>query len=103
MISSGLKQINNRKQWFFGLLAACLLVFQTSNLVHDLDLAAHDTESDCEICDLFVAAGDNGDAVPASNTAVYFAAAIVERDSLIAPTSIDCVNARRIRAPPYLI
>lgn len=71
--------------------------------MHDLDLAAHDTESDCEICDLFVAAGDDGDAIAASTTQVYFAAAIIERDIQIVPTTIDRVNAQRIRAPPYFI
>ena len=101
MFSAAFKHIATRKHWLFSLLAASLLVFQTSNIVHDLDLAAHDAEADCEICDLFVAAGDDGDAIVATNTDVYFTNAIISPDPLAVTTTTDRANARRIRAPPY--
>ena len=93
--------ISSRKHWFYGLLAACLLVFQMSNFIHDLDIAAHDENSKCEICDLFVASGDDADTIPATNAAIVFESASIEFTSFEIAIGSGRVNARRIRAPPY--
>jgi hypothetical protein len=93
--------ISSRKHWFYGLLAACLLVFQTGNFIHDLDIAAHDENSKCEICDLFVASGDDADTIPATNAAIVFESASIEFTSFEIAIGNGRVNARRIRAPPY--
>ena len=92
---------SSRKHWFYGLLAVCLLVFQTGNFIHDLDIAAHDENSKCEICDLFVASGDDADTIPAINAAIVFESASIEFTSLETALGSGRVNARRIRAPPY--
>ena len=94
--------IFSRKHCFYGLLAACLLVFQTGNVIHDLDIAAHDENSKCEICDLFVASADDADTIPATNAAIVFESASIEFTSFEIAIGSGRVNARRIRAPPYL-
>ena len=93
--------IPSGKHLFYGLLAVCLLVFQTGNFIHDLDIAAHDEHSECEICDLFVATGDDADTIPATNAAIVFESASIEFTSLETAIGNGRVNARRIRAPPY--
>ena len=96
------RTITSRKQWLFGLLAACLLVFQTSNILHSLNVATHDLDSDCGICDLFTASNDDIDATPATSTRIAFSRAIVESASFESAIGSSRFNARRIRAPPYL-
>ena len=102
MVLTGVKQIINRKQWLFGLLVACLLVFRTGDIVHDLDLAAHEADSDCEFCDLFFTA-DDGDAIVATSTTVYFAGPIIGPDASTVTTTVNRASAHRIRAPPSSI
>ncbi|HCU89249.1 MAG TPA: hypothetical protein DGR97_04880 [Gammaproteobacteria bacterium] len=101
MLLADVHAIPSRKQWFYGLLAVCLLVFQTGNFIHDLDIAAHDENSECEICDLFVVSGDDADTILATNAAIVFESASIEFTSLETAIGSGRVNARRIRAPPY--
>ncbi len=101
MVLFDVPTIPSRKHLFYGLLAVCLLVFQTGNFIHDLDIAAHDEQSECEICDLFVATGDDADTIPATNAAIVFESASIEFTSLETAIGNGRVNARRIRAPPY--
>jgi len=101
MVLSDIPTVASRKRWFFSVLAACLLVFQTSNVVHDLDIAAHDKDSECEICELFVGSSDEVDATPATHVELDFATANVEFASFDIATSGRRVNVRQIRAPPH--
>jgi hypothetical protein len=97
---SDIPTVTSRKRWFFSVLAACLLVFQTSNVVHDLDVAAHDKDPECEICELFVGSSDDVDATPEIHVELDFATANVEFASFDIATSGRRVNVRQIRAPP---
>ncbi len=104
---SNIRTVAGRKRWLFSALAGCLLVFQTSNVVHDLDvahdldIAAHDKDSECEICELFVGSSDDVDATPATHVGLDFATAKVEFASFDNATSGRRVNVRQIRAPPH--
>lgn len=98
---TGIHTSATRKHWLYGLLAVCLLVFQTGNVVHDLDIAAHDEDSKCEICDLFVASNDDTDAIVATNTQVVCDAARFEFAAFAIASDSSRVNAPPIRAPPY--
>ncbi len=102
MDSTSFRTSVSRKHWLYGLLAACLLVFQTGNVIHDLDIAAHDEDSKCEICDLFVASSDDTDAIVATNTEIVCEAANIEFASFEIANDSSRVNAPPIRAPPYL-
>ncbi|MDA0824559.1 MAG: hypothetical protein O3C28_19380, partial [Proteobacteria bacterium] len=101
MVLTSIKAIASRKQWLFGLVAACLLVFQTSKLVHGLDLAAHAVDPDCEICDLFVSSNDDVDAIPAGSVEVIFSPAIALSASFEIAVGGSRCNPSQIRAPPY--
>ena len=98
---SNIRTVAGRKRWFFSALAGCLLVCQTSNVVHDLDIAAHDKDSECEICELFVGSSDDVDATPATHVGLDFATAKVEFASFDNATSGRRVNVHLIRAPPH--
>ena len=98
---SNIRTVASRKRWFFSVLAGCLLVFQTSNVVHDLDSGAHDKDSECEICELFVGSSDDLDDTPAIYVGFDFATAKVEFASFDNATSGRRVNVHQIRAPPH--
>ena len=102
MAAFGTKTIPSRKRWLFSLLTACLLAFQTSNIIHDLDIAAHADESDCEICDLFVSANDDVDAISVVTTTVDFTNATFASVSREVFVGNKLAYSYHIRAPPYL-
>ena len=102
MTLTSVKAIARRKQWLFGLVAACLLVFQTGKFVHGLDLAAHAVDPNCEICDLFVSSSDDADAIPEANVEIIFSGAVALSTLFEIAVGGSRVNPSQIRAPPYL-